>query len=75
MHGNPFTEKTLDRNVLTFTTLAEQSDEKAYWWTKSPYERLQAVELLRQINYGYDPSTARLQRVLTITQLTSSQSH
>jgi hypothetical protein len=29
---------------------------------------LEAVELMRQIIYGYDPSTTRLQRVLEIAQ-------
>ena len=29
---------------------------------------LQALELMRQIVYGYDPATARLQRVLEIAQ-------
>jgi hypothetical protein len=36
---------------------------------KTPCERLQAVELMRQIVYGYDPSTTRLQRVLEVAQL------
>ena len=39
---------------------------------KTPYERLESVELMRQINYGYDPTTTRLQRVLEVAQLTSS---
>lgn len=29
-----------------------------------------ALELMRQINYGYDPTTERLQRVLEIAELT-----
>jgi len=43
--------------------------KKAYWLSKTPYERLQATELMRQIIYGYDPSATRLQRVLEIAQL------
>ena len=49
-------------------SLFEESDEKSYWFSKTPYERLAAVEFMRQIIYGYDPSTTRLQRVFEITQ-------
>jgi hypothetical protein len=48
----------------------DKSDDKSYWLSKTPAERLQAVELMRQIIYGYDPSATRLQRVLEITQRT-----
>lgn len=61
----------MDKSVLSVTSLSEESDEKAYWHAKTPHERLEAVELMRQINYGYDPNTSRLQRVLEVTQLTS----
>ena len=59
----------MDKIVLSVTSLSEESDEKAYWHAKTPQERLEAVELMRQINYGYDPATARIQRVLEVTQL------
>lgn len=42
--------------------------EKQYWQSATPEERLAAVELMRQILYGYDPATTRLQRVLSMTQ-------
>jgi hypothetical protein len=45
------------------------SDEKNYWLSKSPAERLEAVELMRQMIYGYDPARTRLQRVLTVVAL------
>ena len=61
----------MDKSVISVTSLSEESDEKAYWHAKTPQERLKAVELMRQINYGYDPTTTRLQRVLEVTQLTS----
>ncbi|MDE0299684.1 MAG: hypothetical protein OXN17_13710 [Candidatus Poribacteria bacterium] len=48
----------------------EEPDDKEYWHAKTPQERLQAVELMRQINYGYDPVTARLRRVLEVVQFT-----
>ena len=62
----------MDKGVLSIVSLAEESDEKKYWHSKTPYERLEAVELMRQINYGYDPATSRVQRVLEVVQLTSS---
>jgi hypothetical protein len=62
----------IDRTAFTVASLFDQSDEKSYWLSKTPYERLQAVELMRQIIYGYDPSATRLQRVLEITQRSSS---
>ncbi len=58
----------IDRKALSVGSVLEPSDEKAYWLSKTPYERLQAAELMRQIVYGYDPSTTRLQRVLEIAQ-------
>ena len=59
----------MDKSVLSVRSLSEESDEKTYWQTKTPHERLEAVELMRQIKYGYDPATTRLKRVLTIAQL------
>ena len=61
----------IDKGALSVISLSEESDDKEYWHAKTPQERLEAVELMRQINYGYDPTTIRLQRVLEVTQLTS----
>jgi hypothetical protein len=58
----------VDRKAFSVTSLLEPSDEKAYWLSRTPYERLAAAEMMRQIVYGYDPSTTRLQRVLEIAQ-------
>ena len=64
----------MDKDALSVISLFDESDEKEYWHAKTPQERLAAVELMRQINYGYDPVTTRLQRVLEVAQLTSSYS-
>ena len=59
----------LDRTAFSVIPLEEaDSDEMEYWLSKTPYERLDALEILRQIFYGYDPTTTRLQRVLEITE-------
>jgi hypothetical protein len=58
----------LDKTSLVITSLTESSGEKEFWLSKSPNERLAAIETMRQILYGYDPLTTRLQRVLEVTQ-------
>jgi hypothetical protein len=63
-------QPSLDRSDSTvFTSSAEGEAARAYWHSRTPQERLAALELMRQKAYGYDPATARLQRVLEITQL------
>ena len=43
-------------------------DDKKYWLSKSFQERLEAIEYLRQIMFGYDPDTERLQRFLEVVK-------
>src|SRR5437763_17045993 len=59
----------LDRTSFSTRGLYEKSDEPGYWAQKTPQERLEALELMRQILYGYDPATTRLQRALTVTRM------
>ena len=54
----------VDRSIVTVGSTLDESDEKAFWLSKTPLDRLAAVEFLRQIAFGYDPITTRLQRVL-----------
>jgi hypothetical protein len=61
-------ELRVDRTVYAIASLQDKSDEIAYWAAKTPEERLETLEIMRQIIYGYDPSTERLQRVFDITQ-------
>lgn len=58
----------IDRAAFSVTSLSKQSDNRAYWQSRSPEERLAAIEQLRQLNYDYDPAAQRLQRVLEVTQ-------
>jgi hypothetical protein len=58
----------LDRKAFSVQPLFAESDEKSFWAQKSPLERLEALEQMRQILYGYDPATTRLQRVLTVIE-------
>jgi hypothetical protein len=62
-------EAKLDRSAFSVGSISDPSDEIAYWRTRTPAERLIAVELYRQIMYGYDPVTTRIQKVLEIVKL------
>ena len=61
----------VDRNSFSVASSFDDADDVAYWLDRLPHERLQHMDILRRINYG-DAATARLQRVLEVTQLTSS---
>jgi hypothetical protein len=61
----------MNKNLFQITFYRDGND-RGYWKQKSYVERLEALELLRRIIFGYDPSTARLQRTITITQLKKS---
>lgn len=58
----------MDKTAFSVVSLSQADDEVAYWLTKTPQERLRAMELMRQTLYGYTPDSARLQRVLTVAQ-------
>ena len=63
------TELRLDRTAFSVGTLGdEEEEEDLYWSTKTPVERLQGLEQIRQIIYGYAATSARLQRVIEFTQ-------
>ena len=59
----------LERSVVETATLTSKPNDRQYWLSKTPDERFEALEILRQIAYGYDPATARLQRVFEIIPL------
>lgn len=59
----------LDRSAFGIGTLDDEAEERKYWCARSPGERMEALELMRQIIYGYDPATTRLQRVFEIVEL------
>jgi hypothetical protein len=59
----------IDKTALSLAPCFDTSDEKDYWLSRTPLERLQHIEILRRINYGHH-ATARLQRVLEVAQHT-----
>jgi hypothetical protein len=70
----PDTIKTvrMDKTVLAvFSSFAEaEAADRAYWLSRTPLQRLEALELMRQCAYGYDdPTASRLERVLEFARL------
>lgn len=65
---DPEYSEQIDRDAFSVTSLSEQSDNRAYWQSRSPEERLAAIEQLRQLNYDYDPAADRLQRVFEVAR-------
>ena len=61
-------ELQLDKTKLSITTVGDDEEDKAYWQSLTPQERLEALEWLRQSMYGYDPTTDRLQRVFEVIE-------
>ena len=62
------TEFKLDKSVIEVVPLSQADNDKEYWLSKTPQERLEALEFVRQVFYGYDPATTRLQRVFEVVK-------
>jgi hypothetical protein len=63
----PLETLRLDKTAFSVVSLHEaDAANKAYWAVQSPQARLEALEFMRQVAYGYDPLTARLERVLEV---------
>ena len=59
----------LDKKVVKITSLDDSEEEKNYWLSKTPLERIEAIEIQRRMVYGRDRVTSRLQRVLEVAEL------
>ncbi|HPJ37609.1 MAG TPA: hypothetical protein PK253_07215 [Spirochaetota bacterium] len=55
----------LNKSAFVVSDGFDKNDEKDYWLSKTPEERLNAVELMRKINYG-DSYPRRIQRVFEV---------
>ncbi len=62
----------LNKKALTIGSLYDDSEEKNYWLSKKPYERLQAIEISRRMIYGENRIASRLQRFLETSPLSQS---
>ena len=61
---------SLNKEVVNVTSLDDIEEEKNYWISKSPLERIEAIELNRRMIYGQDRVTSRLQRFFETSELT-----
>ncbi|MBS4034040.1 MAG: hypothetical protein KGZ85_06220 [Ignavibacterium sp.] len=62
----------LDKNSFAVTSIAKNENDVGYWLSKTPEERVLAIEFLRQMMFGYDPLTERLQRVFETAEFKAS---
>ncbi len=59
----------LDKKTVKVTSLDDIEEERNYWFSKSPLERIEAIEINRRMIYGQDRVTSRLQRLLETVEL------
>ena len=52
----------LNKKIVNVTSLDDIEEEKRYWISKTPIERIEAIEINRRMIYGQDRVTSRLQR-------------
>ena len=63
-------DERIDRASFSVTSFADaDADDIEYWMSKTPTERIEALEYLRRWAYGDDQVDARLQRVFAIAKL------
>jgi hypothetical protein len=60
----------INKKIVNVTDLNDIEEEKRYWFSKSPLERIEAVEINRRMIYGQDRVTSRLQRFFETAELT-----
>jgi hypothetical protein len=59
----------INRQAFEVTSLAEaEKADRQYWRSRTPDERLEALELSRQIAYGYDPTARGLSRFFEVAE-------
>jgi CMP-2-keto-3-deoxyoctulosonic acid synthetase len=44
------------------------ADVRAYWWSRTPQERMEALEELRILNYGQEAIDARIPRIFGVPE-------
>jgi hypothetical protein len=63
---------TLNKKAFSVGSLNDFSEEKNYWLSKKPHERLQAIEISRRMIYGEHRVASRLQRFLETSSFPQS---
>lgn len=59
----------LNKKIVRVTSLNDIEEEKKYWMSKTPIERIEAIEINRRMVYGQDRVTSRLQRFFEASEL------
>ncbi len=59
----------LKKDIVKVTSLNDIEEEKKYWISKTPAERIEAIEINRRMIYGQDRVTSRLQRFFETSEL------
>ncbi|MBI5085249.1 MAG: hypothetical protein HZB13_11700 [Acidobacteria bacterium] len=59
----------VDRSKISVARLTDPDDALAYWLSRSPVERLQAMEQLRRTLYGEDYDVGGVQKIVEIVKL------
>ena len=73
MSENLLHQAKVDRQAFSVVTLKEADAlDEQYWKSRTPDERFEALELSRQITYGYDPTTRGLSRFFEVVELSQS---
>ncbi len=60
---------SLNKKIVSVTSLDDIEEEKKYWISISPLERIEAIEINRRMIYGKDRVTSRLQRFFETAEL------
>jgi len=63
------TETRLDKTKFTVMSEFDNSDEKEYWLSRTPEERLLHVEKLRRICYGEEATKSMDKSVIEIVRI------
>ena len=63
-------EMRVDRTKISVFSDFEESEkaEREYWYSRTPEERMLALEMMRRIAYGYDENSPGLQRIFEIAE-------
>ncbi len=67
-NGSGMATPRLDKAVLPAVPIDEVDEERTFWHSQPPHKRLQAIELLRELNYGKSAVSGRLQRFLEVVR-------
>lgn len=60
----------IDRTKITFAQSFDDPEEREYWLSCTPDQRMLAVEMMRRVAFGYDEVSGRLQRILEFAERT-----